>query len=80
MKGIDDTTSTKACDIEVIDPQNKKVLHMMEGAITYKKSVTGELTAIEPKVGLKKGSTEIKVKGKGFGTTNADVKVFVGDI
>lgn len=53
---------------------------MMEGAITYKKSVTGELTAIEPKVGLKKGSTEIKVKGKGFGTTNADVKVFVGDI
>ncbi len=79
MKGVDAETSTKACNVEVFDPLTRKSMFKISEGVTFKKSVTGELSAVEPKVGLKKGSTKLKVKGKAFGTDKAGVKVFVGE-
>lgn len=76
---MDAETSTKACNVEGFDPLTRKSMFNITDGVTFKKSVTGELSAVEPKVGLKKGSTVLKVKGKAFGTVKTDVKVFVGE-
>lgn len=64
----------------MLDPLTKKSLAKVDQAVTFKKSVTGQLDSVEPSWGLKKGKTDLKVKGKNFGTVANDVKVFIGEV